>query len=187
MSNQSTSKPGALEMLPLIKSGTIVPIEGEYGDLIGFHRVGKSTQMSHLKMVQGHLTSGATEEERLEDEKALKNFMEEWKNSDIMGSLQVALMLNKPNLTPEEVSYIKTYLGYELGRTIIKEKVITTPTTKKGKYGAILDGLASLDTQSLKDIMVKARRAKRHNPEDSGSRDLYNATRSLLRARGIEC
>ena len=89
------TKKGVIDMLALIKNGQVATLRDENDNIIALNYVGKSTGIKYAKRVMGHLTVGATEEERLEDERALRQFVEDWSNVNVMHVLNVALKLNK--------------------------------------------------------------------------------------------
>ena len=123
-------------------------------------------------------------EELEADEKALREFIEEYRNEDPMHLYKVAEVLNKEHLSEEDIAYLddelKSYVNSHKEIVTRTETIHSSePTTGRNKYPGLMDGLYALDDVTLKTIKNEANR--------KGQKDLYNACRKVLRAHGINC
>ena len=169
-----------MEMLQLIKAGIVSVLRDEYDNIIALNWVGESTGIKYAKKVMGHMTVGATEEERQKDEDALRKFIEEWRGVDVLHLLKVAMTLNKETLTDEDVDYLNRELErYVQAHREVKYIEKSEPAAPRGEYPGLLDNLYMLSDETLKALKNEAHR--------KGQRDLYNATRKVLRAHGYSC
>lgn len=175
-------------MLALIKAGIVSTLRDENDNVIALNYVGKSTGIQCAKRVMGHITVGATEEERQADEAALRKFVEDYRGVDVMHTLNVALKLNKDKLSDEDVKYLEAELqSYVDANKEVKtvERKVEVPvdrpinTSTRGNYPDLLDNLGCLSIETLKLIKNEANR--------NGGKDLYNACRKTLRAKGYNC
>ena len=178
---------GVIDMLKLIKDGTVSTLRDEYDNVIALNWVGNSTGIACAKYVMGHLTVGANEEERAADEAALRKFIEEWNNVDVLHILNVALKLNKDKLTEDDVESLKRELAYyvEANKEVVRvevpvrEAAPVTTNTCRGKYPSLFENLYALDVETLKEMKRQANR--------NGASDLKNACRTVLRHKGVNC
>lgn len=183
-----SQKTKVIAMLALIKAGVVSVLRDEYDNIIALNWVGKSTGIKYAKQVMGHLTVGATEEERQADEAALRKFIEDYRGVDVLHTLKVAMRLNKETLTDEDVAYLERELDNYVAshkEVVTREVRVPSPATDhpittgtgRGKYPGLLDGLYALSNETLKNLKNEANR--------KGQKDLYNACRKALRAHGI--
>lgn len=177
--NQHKSASEAVsQMLNLIRNKVITPIYNEDGKTVGFNYNANSTGMQYAKMIHGHMTVGKTEEERLEDEKALIKFLQEWERTDIYLIIKVAQTLDSDAVTAEKLKWARDVMDRMDG---IGEYA---PAPKhddacKSKYSNLALELNVLSDDELRMVMNKARREH--------ARDLFNASRKLMRHRGYSC
>lgn len=173
-----------ITMLALLKAGVVSALKDESDHVIALNWVGKSTGIKCAKYVMGHLTVGATEEERQADEDALRKFIEDYRGVDVLHTLKIAMMLNQDRLSDEDVAYLEHELqAYVDEHKEVEERETAASEveapTGRGKYPSLFDGLYSIDDETLKDLKNQARRANQ--------KDLYNACRKVLRDRGYNC
>ena len=169
---------GVIDMLQLIKAGTVSTLRDERDNIIALNWVGNSTGIACAKYVRGHLTVGANEEERAADEAALRKFMEEWNNVDVLHVLNVALKLNKETLTDEDVAYLKN----ELQRYVDANKEVVTREVTRTAPAPRATAEYELDCLSIETLKVIRREAT-----SKGDNALKNAARRALRHNGVNC
>ena len=175
-------KKGLIEMLAAVKAKIITPITDEYDNVIGLNYNSGSTGMNYAKRVNGHMVVGATKEELEADEKALRQFMEDYEGQPIMHYFQLAVKLNKDTLTEEDIAELNAELDSYISRNTkveVREVPVPAPASGRGKYENIPEELAGLSEESLRNLMNEAHR--------NGLRDLYNAVRKVRRANGVNC
>lgn len=179
------SQTKVIAMLALIKAGVVSVLRDENDNIIALNWVGKSTGIKCAKYVMGHLTVGATEEERQADEAALRKFVEDYRGVDVLHTLKVAMKLNQDKLSDEDVAYLERELASYVAshkEVVTREVPVDRPVataTGRGQYPGLLDGLYALSNETLKNLKNEANR--------NGQKDLYNACRKVLRAHGINC
>lgn len=182
---------GIIEVLAMIKSGVMTPIKDDYGNIISINVTAnpelKIKDVQYVKHVFGNIVMGSTQEELEADEKALRTFMDTYARVDILHLIRVAAVLNKDNLTEEDVDY----LNRELKRYVDNHKEVVTrevkvpvdrpveAPTSRGSYPDLLENLHVLSIETLKALKNEANR--------NGGKDLYNACRKVLRAKGYHC
>lgn len=186
-----------IEMLAMVKAGKVGILRDECDRQIALNFCGNSTGVRYAKRVLGHLTVGATEEERQADEEALRKFLEDYRDVDVFKLHRIANTLNKAELTEDDIGYLNCEVE-SLVRRIKAEAVAeyvrehrsehqaraercveTEGGKKRGKYLSLATELESLDDATLKALKNEAQR--------KGLRDMYNATRKALRAHGYNC
>lgn len=163
------------EIIALVKKGTIKPLYDENERLIGLNYLSGSTGMQYSKQVNGHMCVGATEAELEADITAYKNFAEKVQGLNVQEMLEIAMILNKPEMTDEDQEKVANYFDRN-ARVETREVVKTAGNTQ---YPNIVNDLTSLDDNTLKNLMNQARR--------EGARDLFNAVRRERRHRGVSC
>lgn len=166
------------EIIALVKNGKIQPLYDESERLIGLNYLSGSTGMKYSKMIQGHMCVGATEAELEADIAAYKNFAEKVQGLNVQEMLEIAMILNKPEMTDEDQERVANYFDKN-ARVETREVVRTVEKTGNGQYPNLAQDLTSLDDETLKDLMNKARR--------ENARDLFNAVRRERRHRGVSC
>ena len=169
------TKKGVIDMLALIKAGVVSTLKDEYDNVIALNYVGKSTGIKYAKRLMGHITVGATEEERLEDEKALRQFINDWQSVDVLHVLNVALRLNKEQLTEDDVNYLKA----ELQSYVDSHKEVVVREVEKTVSVPARSNSCELDCLSI-DLLKAIRREATQKGDDA----LKNAARRALRHNG---
>lgn len=87
-----------------VKDERIVPLTDENENIIGFNVVKeRASRMKVCKMVEGKLTVGDTEEDRVNDEVAMRKFMEEYAGCDLVHWFTTAMMLIKSEIDVDDV------------------------------------------------------------------------------------
>lgn len=87
-----------------VKDGRIVPVTNECEDIVGFNVVKPTpSSMKVCKMVNGQMTVGDTEEDRVADEVAMRKFMEEYSNCNLMQWFLAAQLFVKSNITVDDI------------------------------------------------------------------------------------
>lgn len=171
----SNQKPTIVDMLALVRSKELRPVYDENHNVICFNHVGNSTGIQFSTQIKGHMTVGATEEERQEDEKALREFMNTWESHyspcEVFSMFKTALAITEGKLTEAQLSSILS-ANQEV-------KVVEKEVQKDTQYGSLFDNLDGLEISTLRPMMNEAKR--------KGLRDLYNATRRVLRKKGVSC
>lgn len=173
LNKKKTASEAVAEMLSMLRKGILTPIRNENDVIIGFNVPGNGTGIQCAKMVGHHMTVGATEEEREADEKALREFIEDWSQNDIYTIFKLAVMMNDPDITAEQMAYARKIMDHLDGKDVEKS------TAPRNSYANLAEDLDMLDDEELRKLMNKARR------EDK--RDLYNASRRIMRHRGYSC
>lgn len=185
---QMLTNKGIIEMLAMMKAGIVTALKDEYDNIVGINCNKPDITVKDIKytkkLMQGTAV-GTTLEELREDEEALCEFARTWSDTDVMHLLKVADVLNKDNLTEEDVDY----LNAELKRYVDKHKEVVTRTVTasaqnescacRGRYPDLLENLYVLDVETLKEMKRQATR--------NGANDLKNACRTVLRHKGVSC
>ena len=87
-----------------VRDGKIVPVTDEQDNIIGFNVVkAEPSSMKVCKMVNGQMTVGDTEEDRVADEVAMRKFMEEYSNCNLMQWFLAAQLFVKSNITVDDI------------------------------------------------------------------------------------
>ena len=86
-----------------VKAGNIVPITDQDDNIIGFNTVRQPSTMRVCKIVDGHMTVGDTEEERNQDEVALRTFMQEYEVCPLQQWFEEALVLVKSGVNVTDI------------------------------------------------------------------------------------
>lgn len=178
LNKKKTASEATAEMLSMIRKGTITPIHNQFGNIVGFNMPGKSTGIQCAKIVDGHMTVGATEEERAADEAALKAFLEEWSQNDVYRIFTLAVRMNSADITAAELDSIRKELDRMDGKDTV-QPAATRPSEPRSSYQNLAEDLGMLGDEELRKLMNRARRENK--------RDLYNASRKILRHRGYSC
>lgn len=163
------------EIIALVKKGTIQPLYNEHNQLIGLNYLSGSTGMKYSKNINGHICVGATEAELEADIEAYKNFAEKVQGLNVQEMLEIAMILNKPEMSDEDQERVANY--FDRNARVETREVVRN--VGNSQYPNLEQDLTSLDDETLKDLMNKARRENK--------RDLFNAVRRERRHRGVSC
>lgn len=87
-----------------VKKENLVPITDENNNIIGFNTVRSTpSSMKVCKKINGVLTVGDTEEQRLQDEKSLAEFKVRFGHAPLQCWFKMAYMIKQTNLSPDYV------------------------------------------------------------------------------------
>lgn len=184
------NKKGIIEVLAMIKAGVMTPIKDTYGNIISVNVTAnpelRIKDVQYVKHICGNIVMGSTPEELSADEKALRDFMDNYASVDVLHLIKVASLLNKETLTEQDVDYLNRELKHyvDAHKEVVTREVTRTvsapsATQSRGRYPALFENLYSLDVETLKEMRRQAAR--------SGADDLKNACRTVLRHKGVSC
>lgn len=113
-----------LDLFKLVQNKEISPITDESDNIVGFNFSKGITGISVSKIVGGHLTTGATEEERANDEKNLKEFQEKFVkvfgNALVQQTIDFSYQLVAAGISPDDLIFTKCKFYY----IVLKDKKI---------------------------------------------------------------
>lgn len=93
-----------LDFFNEVKEGKIVPVTDEQENIVGFNVVKEvPSTMKVCKMVEGKLTVGDTEEERVADEVAMRKFIEEYDGCPLQHWFEASMLLNKSGIVVDDI------------------------------------------------------------------------------------
>ena len=185
---EKLNKNGIIEVLAMVKAGVMTPIKDNYGNIISVNVTAnpelKIKDVQYVKHVCGNIVMGSTPEELDADEKALRDFMDNYAHTDVLHLIRIANVLNKETLTEEDVAYLNRELQYyvERHKEVVTREVkvpCERPEPTRGAYPDLLENLYVLSIDTLKGLKNEANR--------NGGKDLYNACRKVLRSKGYMC
>ena len=124
-----------------VKAGNIVPVTDDQENIIGFNCVKpKPSTMKVCKLIDGHLTTGDTEDDRLEDEIALRKFTSEYPVTQVQEWFEAAMLIIKSGYEPDDivVSAGEIYLVYADKKQVtnMENEVIVDLSTDEDLIGA---------------------------------------------------
>lgn len=131
-----------------VKAEKIVPVTDEKENIIGFNVVkSKASTMKICKMINGKMTVGDTEEDRANDEIAMRKFMQEYDGQPIQQWFENSLILIKAGVQVDD-------LIYEDGETYVIDATRKIVTNLLGEI--IIDLSTDPDLEGAsKNIIVK--------------------------------
>lgn len=95
------------EFYQLVKENKIVPMTDENDNIVGFNVVKDTpSSMKVCKYINRQfLTVGDTEEDRMKDEEAMREFYEKFSECDLQEWFEKCLVIAKTGLNPDDIIY----------------------------------------------------------------------------------
>ena len=102
--NNEVEEKTFLDFYNEVKKGNIVPVTDESDNIVGFNVVKPvASTMKYCKLVNGTMTVGDTEEDRVADEVAMRKFMEEYDPSKLQEWFLAATLFIKAGVVVDDI------------------------------------------------------------------------------------
>jgi len=102
--NNEVEEKTFLDFYNEVKEGRIVPVTNESDEIVGFNVVKPvASTMKCCKLVNGTMTVGDTEEDRVADEVAMRKFMEEYDSRNLQRWFLAATLFIKAGVVVDDI------------------------------------------------------------------------------------